>query len=68
MAGALQESGGHACVFLNVNKLEPVMDKLKAKGVEFHGKIEDSPVCRMVFFGDPDGNELCLHELKPGHS
>jgi predicted enzyme related to lactoylglutathione lyase len=61
------KSGGTACVFLNVDKIEPEMERLKAKGVEFHGKIEDTPGCRMAFFGDPEGNELCLHELKPGH-
>jgi predicted enzyme related to lactoylglutathione lyase len=27
----------------------------------------ETPVCRMAFILDPDGNALCIHQRKPGH-
>jgi catechol 2,3-dioxygenase-like lactoylglutathione lyase family enzyme len=35
--------------------------ELEAKGVVFDGETEDTGVCHMAFFKDPDGNELMLH-------
>jgi catechol 2,3-dioxygenase-like lactoylglutathione lyase family enzyme len=35
--------------------------ELEAKGVEFDGETNDTGVCHMAFFRDPDGNALMLH-------
>jgi quinol monooxygenase YgiN len=39
------------------------MARLKGLGVEFVSPVIDSPVCQMVGFVDPDGNQLMLHQL-----
>ena len=38
--------------------------ELKARGVPFHGAIEDTPVCHMAFGTDPEGNGFILHMRK----
>jgi predicted enzyme related to lactoylglutathione lyase len=38
--------------------------ELKARGVPFHGEIEDTPVCHMAFGTDPEGNGFILHKRK----
>jgi catechol 2,3-dioxygenase-like lactoylglutathione lyase family enzyme len=35
--------------------------ELEAKGVTFFGPTNDTGVCHMAFFEDPDGNQLMLH-------
>lgn len=57
------EGPTHACgiVAFNVPSLAEAAAELKARGIECTA-IEDSPVCRMGFFADPDGNEFMLHE------
>jgi catechol 2,3-dioxygenase-like lactoylglutathione lyase family enzyme len=42
---------------------EAVAD-LKSKGVAFRGPIVDDVAVRIAFFGDPDGNDLYLCEVK----
>jgi catechol 2,3-dioxygenase-like lactoylglutathione lyase family enzyme len=44
--------------------LEQVIADLKPKGVNFRGPIIDDGAVRLAFFGDPDGNELYLCEVK----
>lgn len=45
-------------------KLEDVVADLTGKGVKFRGPIVDDGAVRLAFFGDPDGNELYLCEVK----
>jgi catechol 2,3-dioxygenase-like lactoylglutathione lyase family enzyme len=49
--------GGFA---LRVADVEAARAELEAKGVEFVGS-EDSGVCHMAVFLDPDGNAVILH-------
>ena len=46
---------------LRVPDVAAARAELEAKGVEFNGEIEDTGVCHMAFFKDPDGNALMLH-------
>lgn len=48
-------------VAFRVADFEAASAALKAKGVEFHGEVIDSGVCKMWPFSDPDGNSLMLH-------
>lgn len=54
-------SGG---VMFAVSDVATARDELKAKGVAFHGEIEDTPACHMAFGVDPDGNGFILHKRK----
>jgi predicted enzyme related to lactoylglutathione lyase len=38
--------------------------EMKARGVPFHGDIEDTPVCHMAFGTDSEGNGFILHKRK----
>lgn len=51
-------------VMFAVPDVAAAVAELKAKGVEFHGNVEDTPVCHMAFAVDPDGNGFILHKRK----
>jgi predicted enzyme related to lactoylglutathione lyase len=55
-------------VGLEVEEFESAIAHLKAQGVHFHMEPFETPVCRMAFVSDPDGNTICIHKRKPGHS
>jgi hypothetical protein len=38
--------------------------ELKGKGVKFKGEIVDDEALKVVYFEDPDGNEMYLAEMK----
>lgn len=44
--------------------LDQAVADLKGKGVQFRGPIVDDNQVRLAFFGDPDGNDLYLCEVK----
>ena len=48
-------------IALRVDDEPKAREELEAKGVEFIADTNDSGVCHMAFFKDPDGNELLLH-------
>ena len=48
-------------VALRVADVEKARGALEAAGVEFEGKTEDTGVCLIARFRDPDGNGLLLH-------
>ncbi len=48
-------------VALRVGDVDEARKRLEAEGVEFHGDVLDTGVCKMTFFADPDGNALTLH-------
>lgn len=53
-------------VAFNVPNMDQAVAELEQKGVKCH-HVEDTPVCRMGSFTDPDGNDFMLHEkLKAG--
>jgi catechol 2,3-dioxygenase-like lactoylglutathione lyase family enzyme len=47
-------------IALRVADVEAAKRELEAKGVEFIG-LDDTGVCHMGFFQDPDGNTVILH-------
>ena len=55
-------------VGLEVEDFESSINELRAAGVTFHMEPFETPVCRMAFVLDPDGNAICIHKRKPGHS
>jgi len=58
-------SGGSIQVGFAVGKpLDEVVEDLQSRGVVFRGPIVDDVQVRLAFFGDPDGNDLYLAEVK----
>ena len=54
-------------VALEVEDFDVAIEHLRARGVRFHMDPFETPVCRMAFILDPDGNALCIHKRNPGH-
>ena len=55
-------------VALEVDDFDGAIAELKEAKVEFNfGPVETS-VCHMAFVRDPDGNSVCIHKRKAGHS
>lgn len=46
----------------NVEDIYAAREELRSKGVEPVSDIIETPVCRMLFVPDPDGNTFLLHE------
>jgi catechol 2,3-dioxygenase-like lactoylglutathione lyase family enzyme len=44
--------------------IDDVVKKLQAAGVAFRGPVIDDVQVRFAYFGDPDGNDLYLIEVK----
>ncbi|MBL9159899.1 MAG: VOC family protein [Verrucomicrobiales bacterium] len=61
-------SSSGCSVGLEVDDFDDAIAHLRGQGVVFHMEPFDTPVCRMAFILDPDGNALCIHQRKPGHS
>ena len=59
--GDFQKSGG---VMFAVDDVAAAVAANKARGVKFHGDIEDTPVCHMAFGEDSEGNGFILHRRK----
>jgi catechol 2,3-dioxygenase-like lactoylglutathione lyase family enzyme len=56
---------GSITIGFNVKQpLDDVVNKLRQRGVRFHASIKDGPELgmRIIFFGDPDGNQFYLCE------
>ena len=53
-------------VGLEVDDFEQAIAHLRQHGVRFHMEPFETPVCRMAFVYDPDGNAICIHKRKPG--
>ena len=53
-------------VMFAVDDLPAAVAAAKARGVKFFndGKIEETPVCQMVFAEDSEGNSFILHQRK----
>jgi predicted enzyme related to lactoylglutathione lyase len=54
-------------VGLEVEDFDAAISELRNHGAQFHMEPFDTPVCRMAFVYDPDGNAICIHKRKPGH-
>lgn len=54
-------------VGLEMDDFDAAIAELKDKGVKFRMEPFTTPVCRMAFVYDPEGNVVCIHKRKPGH-
>jgi len=54
-------------VGLEVEDFEAAIAHLKSNGVKFKMEPFPTPVCRMAFIFDPDGNTICIHKRNAGH-
>ena len=64
--GWLPSSDG-CCVALEVEDFDAAIAHLKEQGVPFKTEPFPTPVCRMAFIFDPDGNTICIHKRNAGH-
>jgi catechol 2,3-dioxygenase-like lactoylglutathione lyase family enzyme len=51
---------GHP-VALHVDDFEAAKAELESRGVEFESHVIDSGVCKQIYFRDPDGNSIGIH-------
>jgi len=58
-------SGAITVGFRVAQPLEQAVAELRTRGVWFRGPIVESGGLRVAYFGDPDGNDLYLCELRP---
>ena len=54
-------------VGLEVDDFDAAIAHLRASGVKFHMEPFPTPVCRMAFVLDPDGNAVCIHKRNAGN-
>ena len=54
-------------VSLEVENFDKAISELEAAGVPFKFGPLETPVCRMAWVRDPDGNLVGIHKRKPGH-
>jgi predicted enzyme related to lactoylglutathione lyase len=50
---------------LEVEDFDGAIKHLKDRNVPFTTEPFESPCCRMAIIGDPDGNNIVIHKLKP---
>ena len=60
-------SSDGCCVALEVDDFDATIAHLKANQIRFKMEPFPTPVCRMAFILDPDGNALCIHQRNAGH-
>lgn len=49
-------------VGLEVKDFDAAIAHLRAQNVKFHMEPFPTPVCRMAFIYDPEGNTVCIHK------
>jgi predicted enzyme related to lactoylglutathione lyase len=49
-------------VALEVEDFDAAIAHLRANKVKFRTESFPTPVCRMAFISDPDGNTICIHK------
>ena len=49
-------------VGLEMEDFDSAIAELKSKGVKFKMEPFPTPVCKMAFISDPDGNTICVHK------
>jgi len=59
--------GGMAIGLELTGKIEDAVSQLEAKGVHFHGIVNEGKSGKFAHFADPDGNTLYLAELNWSH-
>ena len=54
-------------VGFEVEDFDAAIADLKTAGIRFKMEPFPTPVCRMAFILDPDGNTICIHKRNVGH-
>jgi predicted enzyme related to lactoylglutathione lyase len=49
-------------VGLEMQDFDAAIAELKSKNVKFKMEPFPTPVCKMAFISDPDGNTICIHK------
>jgi predicted enzyme related to lactoylglutathione lyase len=57
------DAGG--TIAFEVENLDALVARLKARGTRFRGDIVHGPNCRMITCLDSEGNSIILHQLNP---
>ena len=57
-----QPSPDGCTVALEVEDFDAAIATLKQAGAKFRAEPFPTPICRMAFIHDPDGNTLCIHK------
>jgi catechol 2,3-dioxygenase-like lactoylglutathione lyase family enzyme len=60
--GQKQEPGGWNRVVMYVERLDPMIERLKESGTRFRNTVEEGPGGKQILIEDPDGNPIELHE------
>lgn len=55
---------GGPTMALEVDDIDKALLELQDAGADVHSEIMQSPSCKFFFFSDPDGNPLCMHQMK----
>ncbi len=55
-------------VGLEMEDFDAAIAQLRANGVQFKMEPFPTPVCQMAFIYDTEGNLICIHKRKAGHS
>ena len=63
----LKPTASGCSVGLEVEDFDAAITHLKASDVKFKMEPFPTPVCRMAFIFDPDGNTICIHKRNAGH-
>jgi predicted enzyme related to lactoylglutathione lyase len=50
------------CVGLEMEDFDAAIAHLREQGVKFHMEPFPTPVCRMAFICDTEGNVICIHK------
>lgn len=56
--------GSQGNIAFEYQDLKSLVLSLSASGVEFIEEMMETKVCHMAWIRDPDGNVVCLHQLK----
>ena len=51
-------------IALEMEDFEAAMAHLRARGIKFRMEPCTTPVCRMAFIEDTEGNTICIHQRK----
>jgi predicted enzyme related to lactoylglutathione lyase len=63
-SGSQPSAGAGGTIAFEVDDLDRLVEKLKAKNVALPATDIQSPVCRMAVCIDSEGNKIVLHQLK----
>jgi predicted enzyme related to lactoylglutathione lyase len=61
-------SADGASIAFEMEDFDAAIDALREHGVVFKMEPFPTPVCRMAFILDPEGNTVCIHKRNPGHN